>query len=89
MAVSASLVREEDEMQKPVYFVSKALHGAGKKASPDREAGIRPHSGFKETPTLLSCSHHLSPHRIPTPKSNTETGSVKTIGKLGHRTRAI
>jgi hypothetical protein len=30
-AVSAALVREEDGMQKPVYFVSKALHGAGKR----------------------------------------------------------
>jgi hypothetical protein len=27
-AVSAALVREEDGVQKPVYFVSKALHGA-------------------------------------------------------------
>jgi hypothetical protein len=27
-AVSAALIREEDGIQKPVYFVSKALHGA-------------------------------------------------------------
>jgi ribonuclease HI len=30
-AVSAALIREEDGIQKPVYFVSKALHGAEKK----------------------------------------------------------
>ena len=26
--ISAALIREEKEVQKPVYFVSKALHGA-------------------------------------------------------------
>jgi hypothetical protein len=34
-AISAALIREDEGIQKPVYFVSKALHGAEGEVSPD------------------------------------------------------
>jgi hypothetical protein len=46
-AISATLIREDEGIQKPVYFVSKALHGA-KKGTPKSRSLHLPSSWLRE-----------------------------------------
>ena len=51
-AISAVLVREEDKMQKLVYYTSQALRGAEEKYPPMEKIAL----------ALVTAAHKLKPH---------------------------
>jgi len=53
-AVSATLVKEEDRVQKPVYYTSRALRGAEERYPPIE----------KLTFALVTAARKLKPHTI-------------------------
>jgi hypothetical protein len=63
-AVSAALIREEGGVQKPVYFISKALRGSKGKVSKDGEASLCPCHSIKEASAIFSTSHYSGPYQI-------------------------
>ena len=51
-AVSAALIREEEKVQKPVYYASRALHGAEKRYPPMEKLAF----------ALVTTTHKLKPY---------------------------
>jgi hypothetical protein len=71
-AISAALIREDDGVQKVVYFVSKSTAWSKGEVSSNQEAGIRSHYSIEEASAILPSSHHSSPHRVPTKEGDAE-----------------
>jgi hypothetical protein len=72
MAISTALIREDKGIQKPVYFVSKALHRAEERYPQIEKLAFHSRYGLKEASAILSSSHHPGPHGIPTQKGDAE-----------------
>ena len=59
-AISAMLVKEEEKIQKPVYYVSKTLHGAELNYSAIENSHVGHDNSFEEIKALLPSSQNRS-----------------------------
>ena len=68
--VSAALVREEEKVQKPVYYTSRELRGIKERYPLDGETSLRPSYRGSQTQTLFLGPHSGLPDRQAHTESN-------------------
>ena len=64
-AVSLALVREEDDVQWPIYHTSKYLLNAKTRYQEIEKLGPSPHGGCTKIKTLVLSPHHRGANQVP------------------------
>jgi hypothetical protein len=84
-AVSSALVREDHGTQRPIYFTSRALHGAEERYPKIEKLAFALMMSASEAKAVFPSSYHQSLNGVSIEKGNAETRHFREISELGHR----